>query len=80
MSAAGVCASVTGLSMAPGLGLHRDVAINDANPGRRISSTARQEKNISPDPAHNCPTATEQEVLSLCDPLSVFWSLVQVTC
>lgn len=59
--------------MAPGLGLDRDVAIDDADPRRRISSTARQEKNISPDPAHSCPTATEQEVVSLCDPMSVFW-------
>lgn len=51
VSTAGVCTSVTGPSVAPGLGLHRDVAINDADPGRGISSTARQEKNISPDRA-----------------------------
>lgn len=53
VSTAGVCANVTGPSVAPGLGLHRDVAINDLDLGRRISSTAKKEKNISPDPAHN---------------------------
>lgn len=51
VSTAGVCACVTGPPAAPGLGLHRDVAINDADPGRGISSTARQEKNVSPNPA-----------------------------
>lgn len=60
VSTADVCASVTGPSVAAGLGLNRDVAINDADPGRRVGSTARQEKSISPDPAHNCPTAIEQ--------------------
>lgn len=73
VSTADVCTSVTGPSVAVGLGLNRDVAINDADPGRRVSSTARQEKSISPDPAHHCPTATEQNRGSLCDPLSVFW-------
>lgn len=70
---AGACTGVTGPSVAPGMGLNRDVAIDDADPGRRISSTARKEKNVSPDPAHNCPAATEQEVGSLCDPLAVSW-------
>lgn len=74
MSAAGVCTRVTRPSVAPGLGFNRDVAVNDADPGRRVSSTARQEKNISPDPAQNCLMPTDQEVVSLCAPLSVFWA------
>lgn len=74
VSAAGVCVSMTRPSVAPGLGFDRDVAVNDADPGRRVSSTARQEKNISPDPAQNCLIPTEQEVVSLCASLSVFWA------
>lgn len=74
VSTAGICVSMTGLSVAPGLGFDRDVAVNDADPGRRVSSTARQEKNVSPDPAQNCLMPTKQEVVSLCAPLSVFWA------
>jgi len=74
MSAAGVFVSVTRPSMAPGLGFNRDVAINDADPGRRVSSTARQEKSISPDPDQNCPMPTEQDVVSLCPTVSLLVS------
>lgn len=72
VSTAGVSMGVTRPPVASGLGFNCDVAINDADPGRRAGSTARQEKNISPDPAQNCPMPTEQEVVSLCAPLSVF--------
>lgn len=55
-------------SMAPGLGFHCDVAIDDTDTGRRVGGTARQaKKNVSPDLAQNwlkpahcwllCPTA-----------------------
>lgn len=74
MSAASVRTSVTGSSVAPGLGFNRDVAINDADPGRRVGGTARQEKNVSTDSAHNCLMSTEQEVFSLCALLLVFWA------
>lgn len=50
VSTVGVCMSVSRPSVAPGLGFNCDVAINDADPGRRVGSTARQEKNVSPDP------------------------------
>lgn len=74
VTAAGVCVSVTRASVAPGVGFNCDVAINDADPGRRVGSTAKQEKNISPDPAQNCLMPTKQEVVSLCAPVSVFWA------
>lgn len=42
MSAAGVRASVAEPPVAPGLGLDRDVPVDDADPRRRVGSAARQ--------------------------------------
>lgn len=72
--AAGVCASGTESSMAPGLGFHRDVAIDDTDTGRRVGGTARQaEKNVSPDLAQNWLKPTQQDTAGLCAPLPIFW-------